>query len=412
MNYTYLVPIILVILLGISLPESLANKALCDIFTVSATENYTCNSKGDVVTFIPENIMTSESDNIKNKILFNSTWGNGDIGQFDFIVFANRTGYFAINGNSGESLSNSNFGTLMDRIMQSHSSIFVKSGTYPLVSTINLKPDLRISLDANTIIQTSYKRISLDSDTIIQVPDKSINLNSDPIILPQDEYNDKLDLQQLNGNEVNISDEDFDLVEEYRKTAEASFDAEDFDEAINYYDKILEIVPTDIDSLNGKAYALENIGKHQEAIPYYDKVLEIDASDIDSLNGKAQALENIGKHEEAITYFDKVLEIDSSDIDALNGKANALENLGNLDEAISNLEKIVEQDNTTVEEEPPVTAKSDGNVSSSATSNDFDQSLLVIVTVFLVILIGIIVMDFIGKKKRNVEKKSQAKVHN
>ena len=391
MNYTYLVPIIVVILLGISLPESFANKTLCNVFTVSGSENYTCNSMGSTITFIPENIMTTDSNYIKNENLFNSILGGGGIGQFDYIVFGNRTGYFAINGNNGESSTNSNFAALMNSIMSSHSSIFVKSGIYPLASTINLKPDMRIILDAYTIIQAPDKRISLGADTIIQVPDTNIrlgadtiiqeptpniNLDADTIILPQDDNNNKLDSQQFIGTEVDISDEDFDLVEAYGKTAEASFDAEDYDEAISYYDKILKIVPTDIDSLNGKAHALENTGKH----------------------------------EEAITYYDKALEIIPSDIDALNGKANALESIGNLDEAIANLEKIVEQNTPSVEEEPLVTAEPANNVSSSEKINDFEQNIFVIVIVFLVILNSIIVLDWIVKKQRNVEKKSQAKV--
>ena len=370
MNYTFFVPIIVVILLGSSLPEGLANKALCDIFTVSEIENYTCNSIGDTVTFIPENVMKTKPNYIKNEILFNSTWGNYDGGQFDFVVFLNRTGYFAINGNNGESSSNSNFATLMNNIMASHSSIFIKSGTYALDSTINLEPEMRIVLDANTIIQTSYMRISLDSDTIIQVPDTSISLNSDSIILPQDNSDTELDLQQSIRNEVDISDEDFDLVEGYRKTAEASFDAEDFDEAITYY----------------------------------DKVLEIDSSDIDALNGKAEALENIGKHDEAIIYYDKVLEIDSSDIDALNGKATALENIGDLDESLSILEKIVEQNTPPLEEETPVQVEKEINVSSSKNINDLNQKLFIIVIVFLVILNSIILINWIVKKKRNIKK--------
>jgi hypothetical protein len=368
MNYTYFVPIIVVILLGSSLPDSLANKELCEIFTISSIENYTCNSIGDTVTFIPKNAMTAESDYIKNQILLNSTWDNGNIGQFDFIVFVNRTGYFAINGNSGESSSNPNFSTLMNRIIASDSSIFVKSGTYALDFPINLEPDMRIILDSDTIIQTSYTRIILDSDTIIQVPDRNIFLDSDSIILPQDDYDSKLDLQQLIGNEVDVSDEDFDLAEGYRNTAEASFDVEDFDEAITYYNKILTIIPTDFDALNGKA----------------------------------QSLENIGNYEEAITFYDKVLEIDSSDIDALNGKAIALENLGNLDEAISNLEKIVEQETPVEDEEEPVVNVP--KLSSGDNVNEFEQTLFVIVTVFVVILISIIIIDFIVKKRTSIKK--------
>jgi uncharacterized protein YjbI with pentapeptide repeats len=58
-----------------------------------------------------------------------------------------------------------------------------------------------------------------------------------------------------------------------------------------------------------KGNALRNEGKYNEAIEYYDKALEINPNYADALNGKGNALRNKGKYNEAIEYYDKALEI-------------------------------------------------------------------------------------------------------
>jgi len=195
-----------------------------------------------------------------------------------------------------------------------------------------------------------------------------------------------------------ISDEDLELLEEFLELAQYLFEVESYEEAISYYDKVLAIDSTDIDALNGKALALDSIGKPEEAITYYDRALAIGSTNIEALNGKALALYNIGKSEEAITYYDRVLAIDSIDDDALYGKALALESLGREDEAIPLLEKFLEQNPPAFEfRVPPEETVNQEGVEEIAES---DQTLFVIVGVFIVILISIIAIDFIvGRRK-------------
>jgi len=197
-----------------------------------------------------------------------------------------------------------------------------------------------------------------------------------------------------------ISDEDLELLEEFFEQADDLFYEENYDEAISYYDQVLAIDYTDIDALNGKGLALYNLGKAEEAITYFDRVLAIGFSDIDALNGKALALYNLSKAEEAITYYDQVLAIDSTDDDALFGKALALEALGSIDEAIALLEQVVEQ----IPPEPQFRIPPEGTVNQEGVEEiaEFDQILFVIVGVFIAILIGIILIDFIARKRKTV----------
>jgi len=215
-------------------------------------------------------------------------------------------------------------------------------------------------------------------------------------------YFDKaLDIEEIQQPIQDISDEDLELLEESFELAQDLFDEENYEEAISFYDLVLEIDSTDIDALFGKAFSLDSIGKHEEAISFYDLVLEIDSADIDALNGKALALDNIGNHEEAILFYDKVLEIDSTDIDALFGKALSLQSLGREEEAISNLEKIETLIPPVVEfREPP-----EGTVNQEVVEDiaEFDQTLFVIVAVFIVILISIIVIDLFVRRRKSLQ---------
>lgn len=97
---------------------------------------------------------------------------------------------------------------------------------------------------------------------------------------------------------------------------------------------------SNIDILFEKADTLYNQQKYEEAIQYYDKILAINSSDIDALNSKGVALSDIQKYNEAIENFDKILAITSSDV-AINNKAQVLAESGKNDEALSIIQSVV-----------------------------------------------------------------------
>jgi len=73
--------------------------------------------------------------------------------------------------------------------------------------------------------------------------------------------------------------------------------------AILYFDKVIETEPNNFSAIVNKGIALFSIGKYQEAIPYFDKALEIDPNNAITLNNKGAALEKIGKIHEAFQLF-------------------------------------------------------------------------------------------------------------
>ena len=94
--------------------------------------------------------------------------------------------------------------------------------------------------------------------------------------------------------------------------------------ALQLYDEILQVNPTDIHALNYKGLALASLGHYDEAIQWYDKVLNIDPTNVSALNNKGVALYNLGHYDEAIQWYDKVLAIHPNDSDAEYNKSIAL----------------------------------------------------------------------------------------
>jgi curved DNA-binding protein CbpA len=89
----------------------------------------------------------------------------------------------------------------------------------------------------------------------------------------------------------------------------------------------------DVWGWRNKGGALYSLGKYDEAIQCYDKAIDIDPDNPVVWNNKGLALSSLGKYDEAIQCYDKVIGIDPNDADAWNNKGLALSSLGNADEA-------------------------------------------------------------------------------
>jgi tetratricopeptide (TPR) repeat protein len=71
--------------------------------------------------------------------------------------------------------------------------------------------------------------------------------------------------------------------------------------------------------------ALISEKKHEEAIKYYDKILEINPEDQKALLNKGSVLKDLERYEESIKYYDRILEINPDHVKALASKGLSLE---------------------------------------------------------------------------------------
>ena len=88
-----------------------------------------------------------------------------------------------------------------------------------------------------------------------------------------------------------------------------------------------------------RGIALGNLGRYEEALEAFNKALEINPEDESDLLWKGFVLLSLNKHEETVEAFSKALEINPKNDYALSRKGIALANLGRYEEALEALNK-------------------------------------------------------------------------
>jgi tetratricopeptide (TPR) repeat protein len=116
----------------------------------------------------------------------------------------------------------------------------------------------------------------------------------------------------------------------------------DYDNALKYINRALEVSPNNSLFLNKKGLMLYHQGKYQEAIYWYDKALEVEPKSENVLNNKGLALQDLGKYQEAIYWYDKALEINPKYSTTLGNKGILLVTVGNYKEAMEFADKALE----------------------------------------------------------------------
>ena len=115
-----------------------------------------------------------------------------------------------------------------------------------------------------------------------------------------------------------------------------------YKEAVQCFDKAIEVKPDYVYAYNNKGIALENLGKYEDAIQCFDKAIEIKPDFVYVHYNKGSALDELGKYEEAMQCFDKAIGLKPDDVNAYNNKGIVLENIGKYEEAIECFDKVIE----------------------------------------------------------------------
>lgn len=132
-----------------------------------------------------------------------------------------------------------------------------------------------------------------------------------------------------------------DLVAEYYNIANAYFDVKDYEQAVFYYSKALEV--NNFPHINkirfNLAIAYIESGRVSEALKLVDVLLEEDPKNLQVLRTKAYGYYLLGDDEKAIDVYDQILDIFEYDTVALLNKARLLKD-SKPDAAIEILEEL------------------------------------------------------------------------
>jgi len=110
---------------------------------------------------------------------------------------------------------------------------------------------------------------------------------------------------------------------------------EKYEEALIYLDKILIIDANDIEILIRKGKSCETLGKTEQAIECFNQILSIQPSNMDALRGMAIIFINQEKYEAAIVNLDQILLAVPNDFEIMYFKGIVLEQLGQHAQAVN-----------------------------------------------------------------------------
>jgi tetratricopeptide (TPR) repeat protein len=82
-----------------------------------------------------------------------------------------------------------------------------------------------------------------------------------------------------------------------------------YEEALNSYDRALEITPNDHQIINARGSALYGLQRWQEALECWQQVLEADDNFYQAWYNRGSTLENLGETQAAIACYQKALGI-------------------------------------------------------------------------------------------------------
>ncbi|MBM3796168.1 MAG: tetratricopeptide repeat protein [Acidobacteria bacterium] len=121
------------------------------------------------------------------------------------------------------------------------------------------------------------------------------------------------------------------------------FEFEQYKEASQSYQKLLEIDPRHPAATFNLAVCLEKLGKWQQAAEGFQRAWETDTKRTDALVGMGVCLLHMDRAQAALDSFEKVLATDTENETALFGKAVALQLTGRLDEAAEVYQRTLEK---------------------------------------------------------------------
>jgi tetratricopeptide (TPR) repeat protein len=130
--------------------------------------------------------------------------------------------------------------------------------------------------------------------------------------------------------------------EEYFKFGNGLFDADRLEEAIESYDKAIELNPDYSEAWSNKGVTLSALGRYGESIQSYNKAIELKSDYYDAFYNKGVALDNLCRYKEAIQSYDKATELKSDYYDAFYNKGVALGILSQFEEAINSYDRVIE----------------------------------------------------------------------
>jgi len=109
------------------------------------------------------------------------------------------------------------------------------------------------------------------------------------------------------------------------------------------YDKIIQLDPTNVTAMIGRAEVLKSHGRLDDALSSYEDIISKHPDNVLAKTGRAEVLRSTGRLNEALQAYDATIAEHPEAIVAKNGRAETLKNMGRFAEALNAYDPSVEQ---------------------------------------------------------------------
>ena len=134
------------------------------------------------------------------------------------------------------------------------------------------------------------------------------------------------------------------LLEMLEKASKLSED-EDYDQALKYYQNILQIYSNNVTSIIDYGVTLQNLGHLRQALKMYDRVLANQPKNMNAIINKGTVLHTLRKYPEAISCYNAALKIDKKNTMAIAYKGLSLGEMGHIQLSMKYFKKALSIDN-------------------------------------------------------------------
>jgi protein O-mannosyl-transferase len=119
-------------------------------------------------------------------------------------------------------------------------------------------------------------------------------------------------------------------------------DLGNYSQAIEDYDKAIEIKPGFNNAYNCRGIAYKVLGNYKQAIEDYDRAIEIKPDFDDAYNNRGNAYNGLDNYRQAIDDLNRAIEINPGFAEAYNNRGSAYYGLGNYKQAIDDYGRAIE----------------------------------------------------------------------
>ncbi|MEG4055187.1 MULTISPECIES: tetratricopeptide repeat protein [unclassified Microcoleus] len=125
--------------------------------------------------------------------------------------------------------------------------------------------------------------------------------------------------------------------------------AERYKDALDCYQKALELDQGNASFFVGQGVALGNLERYEEALESFEKATDLDPESVEAWRKRGVVLGNLERYEEALESLEKAIDLDPEYVDAWVNRGGLLHNLERYEEALESYQKALGLDRTSVE---------------------------------------------------------------